>query len=150
MAHSEASHSKHPIVNWEYILLGTMEAKDYEVYKITRAYGSKSFHGKIQDFLRRLDRQDLTQLYGLVQEKVKDHPLEGPDLDLWGDLRMIGVHSLFLDGTSIQINMLVEKKYPLKKEVLEKMINLKLDAEEESIMAIELLQFIKSQIEEQS
>ncbi|GJR92807.1 putative ribonuclease H-like domain-containing protein [Tanacetum coccineum] len=61
-----------------------------------------------------------------------------------------GVHSLFLDGTSIQINMLVEKKYPLKKEVLEKMINLKLDAEEESIMAIELLQFIKSHIEEQS
>ncbi|GJW37490.1 hypothetical protein Tco_0060410 [Tanacetum coccineum] len=42
-----------------------------------------------------------------------------------------GVHSLFLDGTSIQINMLVEKKYPLKKEILEKMINLKIEAEEE-------------------
>ncbi|GKE07561.1 hypothetical protein Tco_1399579, partial [Tanacetum coccineum] len=42
-----------------------------------------------------------------------------------------GVHSLFLDGTSIQINMLVEKKYPLKKAILEKMINLKLEAEEE-------------------
>ncbi|GKC45541.1 hypothetical protein Tco_1063263, partial [Tanacetum coccineum] len=74
------------------------------------------------------------------------------DLDLWGDLRIIfdpneeddiwlnqqywellrwklheysGVHYLFLDGTSIQINMLVEKKYPLKKAILEKMINLK-------------------------
>ncbi|GJT51260.1 ribonuclease H-like domain-containing protein [Tanacetum coccineum] len=112
----------------------------------------------------------------LVQERFKDHPLEGHDLDLWGDLRMIfdlneeddiwlnqqywellrwklheysGVHSLFLDGTSIQINMLVEKKYPLKKAVLEKMINLKLEAEEESTMAHELLKFIKSQIEEQ-
>ncbi|GJR23961.1 hypothetical protein Tco_0972488 [Tanacetum coccineum] len=31
-----------------------------------------------------------------------------------------GVNSLFLDGTSIQINMLVDKKYPLKKEILKK------------------------------
>ncbi|GJV30721.1 hypothetical protein Tco_1387169 [Tanacetum coccineum] len=41
-----------------------------------------------------------------------------------------GVHSLFLDGTSIQINMLVDKKYPLKKEILKRMINLKIEAEE--------------------
>ncbi|GJV80778.1 hypothetical protein Tco_1516648 [Tanacetum coccineum] len=103
--------------------------------------------------------------------------VNGHDLDLWGDLRMIfdpneeddiwlnqqywellrwklheysGVHSLFLDGTSIQINMLVEKKYPLKKAILEKMINLKIEAEEDSNMAIELIKFIKSQIAEQS
>ncbi|GJW69396.1 ribonuclease H-like domain-containing protein [Tanacetum coccineum] len=61
-----------------------------------------------------------------------------------------GVHSLFLDGTSIQINMLVDKKYPLKKEILKKMINLKIEAEEESDMASELIKFIKSQIAEQS
>ncbi|GJZ85697.1 putative reverse transcriptase domain-containing protein, partial [Tanacetum coccineum] len=162
---------------WEYILLGMTEAKDSEVCKITRADGSSSFHGDIQALLRRLDRQDLRQLYSLVQERFKDHPLEGHDLDLWGDLRMIfdpneeddiwlnqqywellrwklheysGVHSLFLDGTSIQINMLVEKKYPLKKAILEKMINLKIEAEEDSNMAIELIKFIKSQIAEQS
>ncbi|GJS56470.1 hypothetical protein Tco_0629832, partial [Tanacetum coccineum] len=167
---------KHNIVNWEYILLGMTEAKDSEVCKITRADGSSSFHGDIQALLRRLDRQDLRQLYSLVQERFKDHPLEGHDLDLWGDLRMLfdpneeddiwlnqqywellrwklheysGVHSLFLDGTSIQINMLVEKKYPLKKEILEKMINLKIEAEEESAMAHELIKFIKSQIAEQ-
>ncbi|GJU00623.1 hypothetical protein Tco_1110961 [Tanacetum coccineum] len=45
--------------------------------------------------------------------------------------------------------MLVEKKYPLKKEILEKMINLKIEAEEESSMAHELIKFIKSQIAEQ-
>ncbi|GJU41349.1 hypothetical protein Tco_1194306 [Tanacetum coccineum] len=94
---------KQNIVNWEYILLGMTEAKDSKVCKITRADGSSSFH-----------------------ETVKHY------LDLWGDLRMIfdsneeddiwlnqqywellrwklheysGVHSLFLDGTSIQINM---------------------------------------------
>ncbi|GJT44787.1 hypothetical protein Tco_0953502 [Tanacetum coccineum] len=46
------------------------------------------------------------------------------------------------------INMLVEKKYPLMKELLEKMLNLQLEAKEESTMAFELLKFIKSQIEE--
>ncbi|GJX09531.1 hypothetical protein Tco_0199390 [Tanacetum coccineum] len=80
---------KHNIVNWEYILLGMTKAKDSEVCKITRADGSSRFHGDIQALLRRLDRQDLRQLYSLVQERFKDHPLEGHDLDLWGDLRMI-------------------------------------------------------------
>ncbi|GJT40144.1 ribonuclease H-like domain-containing protein [Tanacetum coccineum] len=51
--------------------------------------------------------------------------------------------------SSNKINMLIEKKYPLKKEILEKMINLKIEAEEESYMAHELIKFIKSQIAEQ-
>ncbi|GJZ07035.1 hypothetical protein Tco_0888858 [Tanacetum coccineum] len=169
--------NKHNIVNWEYILLGMTEAKDSEVCKITRADGTSSFHGDFQALLRRLDRQDLFQLYSLVQERYKHRSIEGHDLDLWGDLKMMfdpneeddiwlnqhywellrwklheysGVHSLFLDGTSIQINMLVDKKYPLKKEILKKMINLKIEAEEESDMASELIKFIKSQIAEQS
>ncbi|GJR77629.1 transposase, MuDR, MULE transposase domain protein [Tanacetum coccineum] len=152
------------------------EAKDSEVCKITKADGTSSFHGDFQALLRRLDRQDLFQLYSLVQERYKHCSLEGHDLDLWGDLKMMfdpneeddiwlnqhhwellrwklheysGVHSLFLDGTSIQINMLVDKKYPLKKEILKKMINLKIEAEEESNMASELIKFIKSQIAEQ-
>ncbi|GJX24541.1 hypothetical protein Tco_0230837, partial [Tanacetum coccineum] len=109
------------IVNWEYQLLGKMEAKDM-----------------------------------LVRERIQDHPLEGHDLLLWGDLWMIfdpdgkdelwmnqldwkllrwklyeicGVHTMFMDGTHVEINMLVEKKYPLIKELLEKMLNLQLEAE---------------------
>ncbi|GKC05892.1 hypothetical protein Tco_0997502 [Tanacetum coccineum] len=80
---------KFPIVNWEYQLLGKMEEKDMYVYKLTRADGSSSYHGDTQAFLRRLDRQDLNDLYRLVQERFQDHPLEGHDLLLWGDLRMI-------------------------------------------------------------
>ncbi|GJS91577.1 hypothetical protein Tco_0774213 [Tanacetum coccineum] len=64
------------------------EAKDSEVCKITRADGSSRFHGDIQALLRRLDRQDLRQLYSLVQERFKDHPLEGHDLD-YGEFRLI-------------------------------------------------------------
>nr|GEY66491.1 hypothetical protein [Tanacetum cinerariifolium] len=122
----------------------------------------------------RLDKQDLNDLYSLVQERFQDHPLEGHDLLLWGDLRMIfdphendelwmnqldwkllrwklhencRVHPLFMDGAPMEINMLVEKKYLLIKELLEKMLNLQLEAEEESTMAFELIKFIKSLLE---
>ncbi|GJZ98034.1 hypothetical protein Tco_0670487 [Tanacetum coccineum] len=78
-----------PIVNWEYKLLGNVDTKDMYVYKLTKAYESSSYHGDMQAFLRRLDRQDLNDLYRLVQERFQDHPLEGHDLLLWGDLRML-------------------------------------------------------------
>ncbi|GKB69807.1 hypothetical protein Tco_0931219 [Tanacetum coccineum] len=58
------------------------------------------------------------------------------------------VHTLFMDGTPMEITMLVEKKYPLINELLEKMLNLQLEAEEESTMAFELIKFIKSMLEE--
>ncbi|GJQ95306.1 hypothetical protein Tco_0006445 [Tanacetum coccineum] len=166
---------RYPIVNWEYQLLGRMEITDMEVYKLTRAYGTVSFHGGTESLFRRLDRDDLKVLYKLVQERFEDHSLEEKELILWGDLRMMfdpdeqdeiwknqeswkvlrwrlyensGVHSVFLIDTPMEINMLVEKKYPFKKEILEKMINLKLQAEEESTMAFKLIKFTRSQIEE--
>ncbi|GKB75724.1 hypothetical protein Tco_0942619, partial [Tanacetum coccineum] len=58
------------------------------------------------------------------------------------------VHTLFMDGTPMEINMLVKNKYPLIKELLKKMLNLQLEAEEESTMAFELIKFIKSMLEE--
>ncbi|GJX85026.1 hypothetical protein Tco_0335800 [Tanacetum coccineum] len=164
-----------PIVNWEYKLLGIMDTKDMYVYKLTRADGSASYHGDMQAFLRRLNRKDLNDLYRLVQERFQDHPLEGHDLFLWGDLRMLfdpdekdelwmnqldwkllkwklyesyRVHTLFMDGTPMEINILVEKKHPLIKELLEKMLNLQLKAEEESTIEFELIKFIKSMLEE--
>ncbi|GKF24081.1 hypothetical protein Tco_0076403, partial [Tanacetum coccineum] len=80
---------KHKIVNWEYILLGMTEAKYSEVCKITRADGTSSFHEDFQALLRRIDRQDLFQLYSLVQERYKHSSIEGHDLDLWGYLKMM-------------------------------------------------------------
>ncbi|GJY12326.1 hypothetical protein Tco_0381635 [Tanacetum coccineum] len=66
----------------------------------------------------------------------------------WKLYESCGVHTLFMDGKPMEINMLVEKKYPLIKELLEKMLNLQLEAEEESTMAFELIKFIKSLLEE--
>ncbi|GKB30223.1 hypothetical protein Tco_0869624 [Tanacetum coccineum] len=96
------------------------------------------------------------------------------DLVLWGDLRTIfdantedelwqnqerwnlkswnfyencGVHTLTLeDGT--EIHMLAERKYPLTKETLERMMSLKLIAESASDSAYDLLRFIQKQIDE--
>ncbi|GJX24150.1 hypothetical protein Tco_0228595 [Tanacetum coccineum] len=46
------------------------------------------------------------------------------------------------------INMLVEKKYPLTKEMLTRMLNSRLEADLESTMAFKLIRFIKAQLEE--
>ncbi|GKE33929.1 hypothetical protein Tco_1453251 [Tanacetum coccineum] len=53
-----------------------------------------------------------------------------------------GVHTLITDE-GLVVHMLIEKKYPLKKEIVMQMLKLKLESEEESTMALELIRFIK-------
>ncbi|GJU25672.1 hypothetical protein Tco_1164293 [Tanacetum coccineum] len=83
----------------------------------------------------------------LVMKRFKDNTPEGYNLLLLGDLKKLyedcGVYSLMMDGTLTCFNMLVEKRYPLIKEMLKKMLNWKLEVEAESTMAFELLKFIK-------
>ncbi|GJZ86877.1 putative ribonuclease H-like domain-containing protein [Tanacetum coccineum] len=120
------------------------------------------------------DRLDLVELYNLVMQRFETITPEGVDLVLWGDLRTMfdanaedelwqnqerwnlkswnfyencGVHTLTLeDGT--EIHMLAERKYPLTKETLERMMSLKLIAESASDSAYDLLRFIQKQIDE--
>ncbi|GJY04054.1 hypothetical protein Tco_0369994 [Tanacetum coccineum] len=109
------------------------------------------------------------------EERFQTTNLEGHELILWGDLKMIfdpdesneiwmnqqdwklmkwklhkncRVHSLFMWSTPMKINMLVEKEYPLTKETLKNMLKIQLEAEEESSIAFELIKFIRSQLEE--
>ncbi|GJW95640.1 hypothetical protein Tco_0175312 [Tanacetum coccineum] len=58
-----------------------------------------------------------------------------------------GVHTL-VTKEGVVIHMLVEKKYPLRKEVLMQMLKLKLESEEDSTMALELIKFIKKLLAE--
>ncbi|GKE73294.1 hypothetical protein Tco_1535335 [Tanacetum coccineum] len=113
-----------PIVNWEYKLLGSVDAKDMYVYKLIRANGSSSYHGDMQAFLRRLDRLDLNDLYRMLFDPDEKDELWMNQLDWkllkWKLYEGCGVHTLFMDGTPMEINMLVEKKYPLIKELLER------------------------------
>ncbi|GJS69707.1 putative ribonuclease H-like domain-containing protein [Tanacetum coccineum] len=167
--------AKYPIVDWESQNLGNVDMEDPHVYKIIRADGNTSYHKSLSSMLRKFDRQDLVDLYRLVMKRFEDTTPESYNLLLWGDLKVMfepnaedeiwsnqqdwtliswklyeccGVHTLLMDGTLTSFNMLVEKMYPLIKEMLQKMLNWKLEAEAESTMAFELLKFIKSQLEE--
>ncbi|GKE83211.1 hypothetical protein Tco_1553211, partial [Tanacetum coccineum] len=62
----------------------------------------------------------------------------------WKLYESYGVHILLMDGTLTCFKILVEKRYHLIKEMLQKMLNWKLEAEAESTMAFKLLKFIKS------
>ncbi|GJR05985.1 hypothetical protein Tco_0528969 [Tanacetum coccineum] len=69
------------------------------------------------------------------------------NLKSWDFYENCGVHTLILeDGT--EIHMLAERKYPLTKETLEKMMSLKLVAESASDSAYDLLRFIQKQIDD--
>ncbi|GJY08628.1 hypothetical protein Tco_0375682 [Tanacetum coccineum] len=139
--------AKYPIVDWESQNLGNVDMEDLHVYKIIRADRNTSYHKSLSSMLRIFDRQDLVDLHRLVMKRFEDTTPEGYNLLLWRDLKVI-VHTLLMDGTLTSFNMLVEKRYPLIKEMLQKMLNWKLEAEAESTMAFELLKFIKSKLEE--
>ncbi|GKC22139.1 hypothetical protein Tco_1024289 [Tanacetum coccineum] len=131
--------------------------------------GQKRYFSTLMTVLSIFDREDLNAVYQLVMEKYQDEMPEGFDKVLWGDLMVLfnpddkdefwgsqqdwkivswklhgssGVHALVTD-TGLVIHMLVEKKYPLRKEVLKQMLKLKLESEEENTMALELIKFVK-------
>ncbi|GKE46311.1 hypothetical protein Tco_1477569, partial [Tanacetum coccineum] len=66
----------------------------------------------------------------------------------WRLYEACGVYILELkDGTVI--HMLVERRYPLSKDLLQRMLDLGLEVERESIAALDLIRFIKQQIDEE-
>ncbi|GKE23003.1 hypothetical protein Tco_1434515, partial [Tanacetum coccineum] len=70
------------------------------------------------------------------------------EIDRWRLYEAYGVFILELkDGTVIY--MLVERRYPLFKELLQQMIDLGLVVEEESTAALQLVRFIKQQLNEE-
>ncbi|GJS82766.1 hypothetical protein Tco_0749307 [Tanacetum coccineum] len=141
---------------------------------VIRSNGQKRYFSTLMRVLSIFDREDLNGVYQLVMNKYQDEIPEGFDRVLWGDLMIIfnpddenkfwnqqldwtivswklhsslGVHTLVTE-TGLVIHMLVEKKYPLRKEVLMKMLNLKLESEEDSTMALELIKFVKKLLAE--
>ncbi|GJV41634.1 hypothetical protein Tco_1420074 [Tanacetum coccineum] len=91
-------------------------------YMIFRSDGSSRWIKTFSEMVTRFDRLDLVELYNL------DITLANQErwiLKSWDFYKNCGFHTLILeDGT--EIHMLVERKYPLTKETLEKMMSLKL------------------------
>ncbi|GKE69363.1 hypothetical protein Tco_1527435, partial [Tanacetum coccineum] len=113
----------------------------------------KSVIARLNKILHIFDRQDLFHLYELMMEQYSEITLEGYELILWGDLKIMmessteGNEQKFEDG--IVIHMLVERRYPLSKDLLQRMIDLGLEVERESSVALDLIRFIKQQIDEE-
>ncbi|GJX67081.1 hypothetical protein Tco_0302808 [Tanacetum coccineum] len=89
-------------------------------------------------------RQDLFHLYDLVMKQYSEITPEDIELILWRDLKIMMESSTeendqeLKDGTIIY--MLVERRYPLSKELFQRMLNLGLEVEEESTAALHLIQ----------
>ncbi|GJY01829.1 hypothetical protein Tco_0359981 [Tanacetum coccineum] len=136
---------------------------------VIRSNGQKRYFSTLMRVLSIFDREDLNAVYQLVMDRFQDEIPEGFDRVLWGDLMVMfnpddendfwnaqqdwnivswklhsssGVHTLVTE-TGLVIHMLVEKRYPLRKQVLMQMLKLKLESEEDSTMALELIRFIK-------
>ncbi|GKB11223.1 hypothetical protein Tco_0845146 [Tanacetum coccineum] len=152
----------------------TKPDEDIYLNKVTRSNGHQRFFRTLMGVLSILDREDLKVIYELVMEEYKDRLPEGFDRMLWGDLMIMfnqgdtadfwntqqnwkliswklhsssGVHTI-MTSAGLVFHMLVESRYPLTKEVLSQMLELKLETEEESSMALELIKFVKQQLEE--
>ncbi|GJU04065.1 hypothetical protein Tco_1114403 [Tanacetum coccineum] len=64
----------------------------------------------------------------------------------WSLYDFCGVHMLLMEN-GMAIHMLTEKKYPLSQEMISKMLKKRLEVDHESTQAIELLRFIRSQVQ---
>ncbi|GKC11027.1 hypothetical protein Tco_1007809 [Tanacetum coccineum] len=136
----------------KYKLIKTEHLEEINLNVVIRSNGQKRYFSTLMTVLSIFDREDLNAVYQLVMEKYQDEMPEGFDKVLWGDLMIMfnpddenefwnaqqdwkivswklhgssGVHVLVTD-TGLVIHMLVEKKYPLRKEVLKQMLKLKL------------------------
>nr|GEV04703.1 hypothetical protein [Tanacetum cinerariifolium] len=138
-------------------------------YLIVRVDGKSQMYMIFSQLLKSFDREDLKDLYKLVKSRYGSKRLvENIDYLLWSDMKIMfepyvedevwklqkgykvlewklydsrGVHSLMMQ--SMQIYMLVEKKYPLTPHTLSMMLKKKLQIDYESEMAYQLCKLIK-------
>ncbi|GJS44580.1 hypothetical protein Tco_0594701 [Tanacetum coccineum] len=149
------------------------EEEDGDYLVIYRANGNFRAFNYLIEVLHIFDRQDLFHLYDLIREQYSEVTLDGFVLILWGDLKIMmesstkgNVQSDFWSGQQdwkiitwrlyescgvcilefkdgIVIHMLVERRYPLSKDLLQRMLDLGLEVERESFVALDLIRFIK-------
>nr|GEX01923.1 hypothetical protein [Tanacetum cinerariifolium] len=111
--------------------LKTSEERSY--WKIIRLGGSSARYQFFVDMLKHLDREDLNQLWELVKETLSIRPATIE----WKLYDTCGVHHV--TSKDKEIFMLVEKDYPLRKGLEIGMISYKLQVENYSKMANDLI-----------
>ncbi|GJT79554.1 hypothetical protein Tco_1053896 [Tanacetum coccineum] len=142
---------KYPIIEWKTEYLGikpqfdeTKGLEESNLNVVIRSNGQRRYFSTLMRVLSIFDREDLNVVYKLVMDIYQN---EDWNVVSWKLHRSSGVHTLMTD-TGLDIHMLVEKKYHLKRKVLLQMLELKLESEEDSTMALELIRFVKKLIAE--
>nr|GEX82448.1 hypothetical protein [Tanacetum cinerariifolium] len=157
----EALQVKHQIIDWE---VHTEGERSY--WKILRLGGSTASYQFFVDLLKHFDREDLNQLWALVKETLNIRPATNDEKDLWVELKrlykpdvedLLWTHTQNLMHAPVEwklydtcgghhviskdqeIFMLVEKDYPLRKGLAIVMICYKLQVENYSQMANDLI-----------
>ncbi|GJU96391.1 hypothetical protein Tco_1321147 [Tanacetum coccineum] len=138
----EILNKKYPIIEWrsEYLTTKpqydeTEEVEDVYLNVVIRSNRQRRYFSTLMAVLSILDRDDICAIYQLQNWKIVSWKLHSSS----------GIHTIMTDE-GLVIYMFVESKYPLKKEVLSQLIELKLETEEDSTMALELIRFVKKQI----
>ncbi|GJY40060.1 hypothetical protein Tco_0427330 [Tanacetum coccineum] len=157
----ESLATKYLIVDWKTHVL----TENMMYYQIIRGDGRSKNYKIFSEMLDDFDRYDILDLHRLVQERYDITSPEGYDLLLWGDLKILfkpneedeiwknqqdynliswrifdtcGIHMLLMH-TGLAIYMMIEKKYTLTQEMLSRMLSRRLEVDQESEMAYELL-----------
>nr|GEU59978.1 hypothetical protein [Tanacetum cinerariifolium] len=128
------------IVDWKIYKEGK---KSY--YQIARSDEKFQMYIIFSQMLKSFDREDLEDLYKLVKARYgSTRPVESMDYLLWSDMKIM--FEPHVEDDSMQIYMLVEKKYPLTPPTLSMMLEKKLQIDYESKMAYQLCRLIKKQL----
>ncbi|GJR61076.1 hypothetical protein Tco_1503238 [Tanacetum coccineum] len=143
----ESLDHQHPIIEWQSFFLTTKPQHDQtkpdeDIYlnKVTRSNGHQRFFRTLMGVLSILDREDLKVIYELVMEEYKDRLPEGFDRMLWGDMMI-----MFNQGDTADF-WDTQQDWKLISWKLHSSSGL--ETEEESSMALELIKFVKQQLEE--
>ncbi|GKD55692.1 hypothetical protein Tco_1289079 [Tanacetum coccineum] len=161
----EALQTKYPIIDWE---IHTEGSRKY--WKIIRVGNITEAYQGFEDMLKAFDREDLDTLWSLVKEKFRSvEPTKDMERALWVELKRIyepdkedtlwklqrymhdpltwrlygscAVHHVFSTRGHC-IYMLPEKDYPLTTAVMMLMLSRRLQVEEDSEMARDLVKKI--------
>ncbi|GJX34694.1 hypothetical protein Tco_0246251 [Tanacetum coccineum] len=161
----EALQTKYPIIDWE---VYTEDSRMY--WKIIRVGNHTEVYQIFEDMLKNFDRDDLVKLWSLVHERFNStKPTKDKERELWVELKRLfepvndyelwksqrymydlltwrlydtcGVHHVSTEREH-DIFMLVEKDYPLTRGIMTLMLCNKLQVDQHSEMADEILRKI--------
>ncbi|GJS07833.1 hypothetical protein Tco_0364629 [Tanacetum coccineum] len=128
------------------LTIASDEDKDVNYEMLDKNNGQRRYFSTLMRVLSILDREDLCVVYQLVMNKYQDETPKGFDRILWGDIMIM--FNLTDEDEFWNSQQDWNVKYPLRKKVLLQMLELKLESEEDSPMALELIRFVKKLIAE--